>query len=133
LFSYTGEGEIVEAQAATLEGVEITLRIDDVVTSIEDPHDILPSVFALHQNYPNPFNIETTIKFDLPGASEVSFEIINILGQVVYDVSSHYSAGSHTIYWDGSSNLGQTVGSGVYYYRITAGDFVSSKKMILLK
>ena len=133
LFTYTGEGEIVAAQAATNEGIEITLRIDDVVTSIEEPDDILPSAFALHQNYPNPFNIETTIKFDLPRASEVEFEIINILGQVVYDVSRRYSAGSHTINWDGSSNLGQTVGSGVYYYRITAGDFVSSKKMILLK
>ena len=133
LFSYTGEGEIVEAQAATNEGVEIALRIDDVVTSIEEPDDILPSAFALRQNYPNPFNIETVIEFDLPRASEVEFEIINILGQLVYNVTNRYSAGSHTIYWDGSSNLGQTVGSGVYYYRITAGDFVSSKKMILLK
>ena len=133
LFSYTGEGEIVEAQAATLEGVEIALRIDDVVTSIEEPDDILPSDFTLHQNYPNPFNIETTIKFDLPRASEVEFEIINTLGQEVYNVTSRYSAGSHTIYWNGSTNLGQTVGSGVYYYRITAGDFVSSKKMMLLK
>ena len=133
LFYYTGEWEIVAAQAATIEGVEIALQLDDVVTSIEEPGDILPSAFALHQNYPNPFNIETTIKFDLPRASEVEFEIINILGQLVYNVTNRYSAGSHIIYWDGSSNLGQTVGSGVYYYRITAGDFVSSKKMILLK
>ncbi|MCH6575555.1 MAG: hypothetical protein IH795_10205 [Bacteroidetes bacterium] len=79
LFGYTGEGEIVEAQATTREGIEIALRIDDVTTSIEEPDDILPSAFALHQNYPNPFNIETTIKFDLPGAAEVEFEIINIL------------------------------------------------------
>ena len=133
LFTYTGEGEIVVAQATTEEGIEIALRIDDVATAIEEPDDILPSVFALHQNYPNPFNIETVIEFDMPNASEVSFEIINILGQVVYNVTNRYSAGSHTIYWDGSSNSGQTVGSGVYYYRITAGDFVSSKKMILLK
>ncbi|MCH7690320.1 MAG: T9SS type A sorting domain-containing protein [candidate division Zixibacteria bacterium] len=133
LFYYTGEGEIVEAQAATNVGVEITLRIDDVVTSIEEPDDILPSAFALHQNYPNPFNIETVIEFDLPRASEVEFEIINILGQLVYNVTDRFSAGSHTIYWDGSTNSGQTVGSGVYYYRITAGDFVSSKKMVLLK
>ena len=133
LFTYTGEGDIVEAQAATRGGIEITLRIDDVTTSIEESDDILPSAFALHQNYPNPFNIETTIKFDLPNASEVCFEIFNILGQIVYNVTNRYSAGSHTIYWDGSSNSGQTVGSGIYYYRITAADFVSSKKMILLK
>ncbi|MCH8027852.1 MAG: T9SS type A sorting domain-containing protein [candidate division Zixibacteria bacterium] len=133
LFNYSGEGEIVEAQAATNVGVEIALRIDDVVTSIEEPGDILPSAFALRQNYPNPFNIETVIEFDLPRASEVEFKIINILGQLVYNVTNRYSAGSHIIYWDGSTNSGQTVGSGVYYYRITAGDFVSSKKMILLK
>jgi len=133
LFHYTGTGLMIDAQAATLEGYEIPLTINDAATSIEEPDDILPSVFALHQNYPNPFNIETVIEFDLPNASEVRFEIINILGQVVYNVTSRHSAGSHTIYWDGSSNSGQTVGTGVYYYRITTGDFVSSKKMILLK
>ncbi len=132
LISYSGSGQLVEAHTATNMGAKVNSVID-ISTDIADNPDNLPTEFALYNNYPNPFNIETTIKFDLPRASEVSFEIINILGQLVYNVTNRYSAGSHTIYWDGSSNLGQTVGSGVYYYRITAGDFVSSKKMILLK
>ena len=132
LISYTGSGQLVEVRTATRRGDKVNTVLD-ISTDIFDNPDNLPKDFALRQNYPNPFNNETVIEFDLPRASEVKFEIINILGQVVYDVSSRYSAGSHTIYWDGSSNLGQTVGSGVYYYRITTGDFVSSKKMILLK
>jgi len=132
LMSYTGSGQLIEAHTATNMGVKVNSVID-VSTDIADNPDNLPTKFALYNNYPNPFNIETTIKFDLPRASEVEFEIINILGQSVYNFTSRYSAGSHTIYWDGSSNLGQTVGSGVYYYRLTAADFVSSKKMILLK
>jgi len=133
LISYSGSGQLVEAHTATSKAVKVNSVIDVATDISEQGPDNLPEVFALHQNYPNPFNIETIIKFDLPRASEVSFEIFNILGQVVYNVTSRNSAGSHTIYWDGSSNSGQTVGSGVYYYRITAGDFVSSKKMILLK
>ena len=133
LISYTGSGQLIEAHTATNKAVKVNSVIDVATDINDDSPNTLPTVFALHQNYPNPFNIETTIKFDLPNASEVSFEIFNILGQVVYNVTNRYSAGSHTIYWDGSSNSGQTVGSGVYYYRITAGDFISSKKMILLK
>ncbi|MCH7948637.1 MAG: T9SS type A sorting domain-containing protein, partial [candidate division Zixibacteria bacterium] len=132
LISYSGSGQLVEAHTATNKAVKVNSVIDVATDINDDSPNTLPTVFALHQNYPNPFNIETTIKFDLPGASEVRFEIINILGQIVYNVTNRYSAGSHTIFWDGSSNSGQTVGSGVYYYRIIAGDFVSSKKMMLL-
>ena len=132
LMTYTGTGQLIEAHTATNMGVKVNSVID-ISTDIAENPDNLPTEFALYNNYPNPFNIETTIKFDLPRASEVSFEIINILGQTVYNVTNRYSAGSHTIYWDGTTNSGQTAGSGVYYYRITARDFVSSKKMILLK
>ena len=126
LLSYTGKGTLVGAQASTYEGYEIDVAIKEIGSN-------LPLKFDLHQNYPNPFNGETSIRLDLPRGYNIKFEIVNVIGQVVYDFSRFYSAGSHTIYWDGSSNSGQTVGSGVYYYRITAGDFVSSKKMILLK
>jgi len=126
LLNYTGKGTLVEAQASTLEGYEIIIAIKEIGSN-------LPEKYILHQNFPNPFNGETSIRLDLPQAAKIKFEIVNVLGQVVYDFERQFSAGSHTIYWDGSSNLGQTVGSGVYYYRITAGDFVSSKKMMLLK
>jgi len=126
LLNYSGKGTLVGAQASAFEGYEIEIAIKEIGSN-------LPLKFDLHQNYPNPFNGETSIRLDLPRGYNIRFEIVNVIGQVVYNFSRLYSAGSHTIYWNGSSNSGQTVGSGVYYYRITAGDFVSSKKMILLK
>ena len=126
LLEYSGKGILIDVQASTIEGYEI-------IVSHRTIGNDFPRRFDLHQNYPNPFNGETAIRLDLPKTGMVRFEIVNVLGQVVYDFERQYSVGSHTIYWDGSSNTGQTVGSGVYYYRITAGDFVSSKKMILLK
>ncbi|MCH8027851.1 MAG: T9SS type A sorting domain-containing protein [candidate division Zixibacteria bacterium] len=126
LLEYSGKGILIDVQASTIEGYEI-------IVSHRTIGNDFPRRFDLHQNYPNPFNGETAIRLDLPKTGMVRFEIVNVLGQVVYDFERKYSVGSHTIYWDGSSNMGQTVGSGVYYYRITAGDFVSSKKMILLK
>jgi hypothetical protein len=133
LFNYNGIGEIIEAQAATFEGFDIPLTIPDFATDIKDDFPQLPVNFQLHQNYPNPFNNRTVINFDLPRAENVKFQIINLLGQTVYRLEKRYSAGSHSIPWDGTDKQGQTVTSGVYYYRLTAGDFVESKKMMLLK
>ena len=96
--------------------------------------DLLPKQFALHQNYPNPFNLGTIIKYALPKASEVKIHIYNILGQKVRSlVNERQEAGYRMIRWDGNNDRGNEVSSGVYFYRIEAGDFVKSKKMILLK
>jgi len=133
LFSYTGNGKIIAAQAATFEGYEVPLTIFDFSTDVDDNSDPLPTDFSLHQNYPNPFNNSTVISIDLPKASDVEFEIINLLGQTVYRTEKRYSAGSHSVSWDGIDQSGLIVSSGVYYYRIVACDFVESKKMILLK
>jgi hypothetical protein len=92
-------------------------------------YSTLPKVFALSQNYPNPFNPSTTIKFDLPKDSRVSLKLFNIIGQeVITLVNEEQKAGYKSVEWNASN-----VASGVYFYRIHAGDFVESKKLILLK
>ncbi|MCK6619852.1 MAG: carboxypeptidase regulatory-like domain-containing protein [Calditrichaceae bacterium] len=94
----------------------------------------LPEEFVLEQNYPNPFNPSTTIRFALPEASQVSLKIYNARGQLVRTlVSGNYESGVHEIRWDARNDLGETVSSGMYFYRMQAGNFVESRKMVLLR
>jgi hypothetical protein len=89
----------------------------------------IPKEFSLYQNYPNPFNPSTSIEFDLPKTSEVTLNIFNILGEEVATlISGRLSAGSYSYDWDASG-----FASGVYLYHLTAGDFIATKKLILLK
>jgi hypothetical protein len=93
-----------------------------------------PTTFNLSQNYPNPFNPVTNFKFSLPQASHVKIEIFNILGQNVNTlVDEDMKAGSFAVDWNGKDQRGVEVSSGIYFYRIIAGDFSSVKRMILLK
>ena len=95
---------------------------------------ILPSDFALYQNYPNPFNPKTQIEFSIPLASHVTIDIYNILGErVKMLVNERLSVGNKVVTWDGRDENGAAVSSGTYLYRFVAGDFVESKKMVLLK
>jgi len=89
---------------------------------------VIPDNYSLAQNFPNPFNPNTTISFSLPVASEYSLTIFNTAGQVVAEFAGMAEAGVTTLRWDGSA-----FSSGVYLYRLTAGSFVDSKKMMLLK
>jgi hypothetical protein len=94
-----------------------------------------PEVYALSDNYPNPFNPETTIKYQLPEAGDVTLEVYNMLGQVVRTlVSEQQNAGRYVLQWDATNDAGQALSSGIYFYRIQAGgEFQSVKKMLLLK
>lgn len=103
-------------------------------TGIEGPVEILPSSFALGQNYPNPFNPNTIISYNLPKQSSVQIKIYDAVGNEVRSlISEDKAAGKYNILWDARDNFGNQVASGVYFYRITAGDFVQTKKMILMK
>jgi len=94
----------------------------------------VPHTFKLYQNYPNPFNPNTTIKFDLPRPERVSIKIYNILGQEVKELFDEpKKAGYHVEQWDGTDKLGRPVASGLYIYRIIAGEFVQAKKMVLIR
>jgi hypothetical protein len=99
------------------------------ITDLEDLDHLLPQVFTLEQNFPNPFNPSTMINYQLPMTNEVDLSIYNLLGQKVATlVSEKQQAGHHQVEWDASG-----FASGVYYYRIQAGEFVDVKKMILLR
>lgn len=90
--------------------------------------------FVLLQNYPNPFNPTTTIRLELPKAATVSLKIYNVKGQLVKTLlNTYYQAGIHRKQWDGTDAHGNLVSSGVYFYRLSADDFVSVKKMILVR
>lgn len=94
----------------------------------------LPDRVSLRQNYPNPFNPSTHIEFALRNAGQVSLDIYNNLGQKIRTlVDSHFDSGVHSVTWDGKSDTGNDVASGLYYYRLTSGDFRISKKMLMVK
>jgi len=100
-----------------------------VVTAIPYDEPVLPTKFTLHQNYPNPFNPTTKINYQLPITNYVELSIYNLLGQKVATLlSEKQNAGYHQVEWDASR-----FSSGMYYYRIEAGDFQDVKKMILLR
>jgi len=94
----------------------------------------LPTRFNLVQNYPNPFNPTTRMKFDLPKRAHVTLTVYNVLGQRVATlVEEELAADSYEVEWNGRSDGGNSVASGIYFYRLTADDFVMTKKMMLLK
>lgn len=94
----------------------------------------LPVGYKLFQNYPNPFNPTTNINYSLSKNADVELTIYNSLGQVVRTlVNSSQPAGSYSVMWDGSNQAGQKLASGIYLYKLTTGDFVTVKKMILMK
>ena len=99
------------------------------MVSVNEPIGGLPTVFGLERNYPNPFNPSTTIRFELPRSSEVRMGVFDMLGrEVSVLVNERKDAGVHEVKFDGSR-----LASGVYFYRLRAGDFVQTRKLILVR
>lgn len=89
----------------------------------------IPTVFALFQNYPNPFNPSTTVRYDVPEATQVTLKIYDVKGRELAElVNRRHEAGAYEVTWDARG-----FASGVYYYRISAGDFTSVRKLVLMK
>ncbi|MDP6456017.1 MAG: T9SS type A sorting domain-containing protein, partial [Candidatus Marinimicrobia bacterium] len=87
-----------------------------------------------HQNYPNPFNPTTTILYDLPEAAMVHLVIYDVLGRQVRTlVNQDQTAGYHRAVWDATDDMGRPLSGGLYIYRIQAGDYSKTMKMVLLK
>ncbi len=117
-FNSAGWGDFSEART-----------FSTLFVGVNDDEIEIPSSFSLEQNYPNPFNPATTISYSLPQESQVSLKIYDMMGREVVElVSGRQAAGSYNIEFDASS-----LASGTYFYKLTADEFISVKKMILLK
>lgn len=104
------------------------------VTGVKNAVVAAPLAYSLDQNYPNPFNPETRLYFQLPAVQDVKLIIYNIRGQIVRQLlDARMDAGDHVVNWDGRDNSGQPVPTGVYIYRLKAGDYMAARKMTLVK
>jgi hypothetical protein len=100
-----------------------------MITSAQSSTSQIPVAFVLEQNYPNPFNPSTTIKYDLSKSSVVSLAVFDILGrEVSVLVNERRDAGVYEVRFDGSN-----LASGMYFYRLQAGNYVATKPLLLLK
>ena len=133
-----GDGEMLrlfgtDLSQARLESAELNDgRIEALVAGVSPVAK--PQTTALHGNWPNPFNPETTIRFDLAQAEQVQLEVYDALGQKVATlVSESLPAGTHQVLWRGRTASGNAVSSGVYYYRLQAGEHLQTHRMLLLK
>ncbi|MFA7288174.1 MAG: YCF48-related protein [Melioribacteraceae bacterium] len=115
------------------DGFNVYYREYEMIVSAEKDLEI-PNEYKLLQNYPNPFNPSTTIEYQLPKEGNVKLEVYNSLGQLVNVlVNTSQSTGNHKLVWNGKDSFGSSVASGIYFYRITSGNFSNVNKMILLK
>ena len=143
-----GSGEIARIKFRLLEGGELSISFDQIdvrdgennpLLAVQMPQgsvviSSLPVSYDLIQNYPNPFNPETELAYQLPSGGHVSLNIYNITGQLVRTLVDEYKpAGYHQVVWDSKNSKGTAVASGTYLYRLDAGDYSGTKKMILLK
>lgn len=125
--NYYGGG-ISDRASNQANAVSFSVGIDSTVTSIEE-ENIIPEKFHMDQNYPNPFNPTTTIQYGIPEASNVVMKVYNTLGQEVMTlVNERKSAGTYKVQFDAA-----TLASGMYIYRIVAGNFIQTKKLMLIK
>jgi PKD repeat protein len=105
-----------------------------IVTDVESEENNLPKVYRLSQNYPNPFNPETMIRYQMPKPGKVRLSVYDVCGRCVRTlVEKEMHAGYHEAIWDGKDHDGKLAASGVYIFDIRVNDFVSEKKMILLR
>jgi hypothetical protein len=120
-----GNGNVVKARADEY-GTYAVFYNDKMIP--------VPEEYALYQNFPNPFNPSTTFRFDIPEDSRVKLEIYNILGQKVFTLlNADMEAGYHKATWNGMDATGRKMASGIYIYKLKAGTFTKTRKMILLK
>ncbi|MEW6686245.1 MAG: C25 family cysteine peptidase [Candidatus Edwardsbacteria bacterium] len=93
-----------------------------------------PLVFSLSQNYPNPFSQSSAISYQLPVSAHITLKIYNIAGQLVKTLVNEYkSPGVYSVKWDGKDRDGEAVANGVYFYRLTSGDFTATRKMTIIR
>jgi hypothetical protein len=121
----------------TLNPGEVNLTVDAGayldLSGVDEP--ALPLEVVLHQNAPNPFNPMTTIRYELPAPRQVTLHIYDVSGHLIRVLKDAVceDAGQHEAIWHGKDDSGRSVASGTYFYRLTAGDYVETKRMTLVK
>ena len=118
----------------TSENGALTLGVNASAAVLSINGELLPEVFSLHQNYPNPFNPVTKLRYDLPENGHVNITIYDMLGREIKTlINQTQDAGYRSIIWDATNDYGKPVSAGMYLYQIQAGEYISTKKMVLLK
>ena len=118
----------------TSENGALTLGVNASAAVLSINGELLPEVFSLHQNYPNPFNPVTKLRYDLPENGLVTIIIYDMLGrQVKTLINQTQDAGYRSVIWDATNDYGKPVSAGIYLYQIQAGEYMRTKKMVLLK
>ena len=126
LTSESGEEYLFESRG------EITVPIEETFTL--ERKAIIPISYTLYQNYPNPFNPITTLRYGLPVQAQVTITIYDLMGKEVTQlVNTTQDAGFRSVEWNATDMHGKPVSAGVYLYQIRAGEFVQTRKMVLLK
>ncbi|MGD8922117.1 MAG: T9SS type A sorting domain-containing protein, partial [Candidatus Zixiibacteriota bacterium] len=134
--SYLGGSTLVAVQNISPSGSMITADlIVGLASSVDDETDpLLPTTIELAQNYPNPFNPTTTIEFTVDQATKAKLDVYNITGRHVATILDGYvSSGTTRLTWNATTDSGHEVASGVYLYRLVAGEQQEVKKMILVR
>jgi len=140
-FAFTEAGDVpyfcIPHEFLDMKGVIRVLELTGIDGEMSENSSGLPRAFTLSQNYPNPFNPATTITFEIGAAGEnhrVSLEVFNLRGRkVITLLNEDLPGGRHSAVWDGVGQNGRTLGSGVYFYRLTVDDRSLSRRMLLSK
>ena len=120
------EHEILDVNSTSLSLEIINLSINY--------NDIFPTSYFLSQNYPNPFNPMTSIEYFVPYYDDINIDIINIRGRAIKNlIDISHQPGNYQVIWNGTNNDGFSAPAGIYFYQMKATDFISVKKLILLK
>jgi hypothetical protein len=133
-------GQLVRIAIHCVSQQTFFMMVDDVMVvnngATVDNHNTstIPTMTSLGGNYPNPFNPETSIRFDLKENSKVTIDVYNIKGQRIATVAEgSFNAGRHSVTWKGTDSNGNSVASGVYFYKMNCGTYTKTRKMILMK
>ncbi|MBD3288620.1 T9SS type A sorting domain-containing protein [candidate division KSB1 bacterium] len=125
---------IMNSKKKNLGRMKLVTGSEDFVLQNSDRIPLKPLEFKLYHNYPNPFNPMTRISFDLPKRAQVELYIYNIMGQRVRKLADHmFRGGHHELTWDGRSDSGNFVSSGLYFIRLKSGTHVATQKMMIVK
>ncbi len=118
----------------TSEPVDISFNGNMELSKVDLTFKNIPHTFSLYQNYPNPFNPITSLRYDLPEQAQVTLTVYDLMGREITQlVNTTQEPGYKSVQWNATDMHGKPVSAGVYLYQIRAGEFVQTRKMVLLK